>query len=92
MSGISMTVVELPLFQRLALDVWDDAEREAFVNFIARNPEAGDVIPATGGVRKVRCDARAQGNAVAHGLSTSIRTCIRRFSCSWFMPRRNART
>ena len=24
------------------------------MNFIARNPEAGDVIPATGGVRKLR--------------------------------------
>jgi hypothetical protein len=34
--------------------LWSDEEREAFVDFIARNPEAGDVIPETGGVRKVR--------------------------------------
>jgi hypothetical protein len=27
---------------------------EAFVDFIARNPEAGEVIPKTGGVRKLR--------------------------------------
>jgi hypothetical protein len=53
-SSIPITVVELPLFQRLAADVWDEAEREAFVDFIARNPEAGDVIPETGGVRKLR--------------------------------------
>ena len=39
---------------RQAEDVWEDAEREAFVNFIAWNPETGDVIPETGGVRKVR--------------------------------------
>jgi hypothetical protein len=39
---------------RQAEAVWDDAEREAFVDFIARNPTAGDVIPETGGVRKVR--------------------------------------
>jgi hypothetical protein len=51
---IPMTVVELPLFQRLADGLWDDGEREAFVDYIARNPEAGDVIPATGGVRKLR--------------------------------------
>jgi hypothetical protein len=60
-SNIPITVVELPLFQRLAGDVWDDAEREAFVDFIARNPEAGDVIPATSGVRKVRWRRRGSG-------------------------------
>jgi hypothetical protein len=39
--GVPITVVELPLFQRLAAGVWHDAEREDFVDFIARNPEAG---------------------------------------------------
>lgn len=39
---------------RQAEDLWHDAEREAFTVFIAQNPEAGDVIPETGGVRKIR--------------------------------------
>jgi RelE toxin of RelE / RelB toxin-antitoxin system len=56
-----IAVVELPLFQRLAADLWDDAEREAFVDFIARNPEAGDVIPETGGVRKLRWRRQGMG-------------------------------
>ncbi len=34
--------------------VWSARERESFVDYIAANPEAGDVIPDTGGVRKVR--------------------------------------
>ncbi|MGQ0682189.1 type II toxin-antitoxin system RelE/ParE family toxin [Bradyrhizobium sp.] len=49
-----ITVVETPLFSRQALDVWNDAEREAFIDHIARNPEDGDLIPETGGVRKIR--------------------------------------
>ncbi|HZE55068.1 MAG TPA: type II toxin-antitoxin system RelE/ParE family toxin [Bradyrhizobium sp.] len=49
-----ITVAEMPLFSRQAGDVWDDAEREAFIEFIARNPEQGDLIPETGGVRKIR--------------------------------------
>ena len=49
-----ITVAETPLFSRQALDVWDDAEREAFIDFIARNPEEGDLVPETGGVRKIR--------------------------------------
>ena len=61
MSSAPSTVVELPLFQRLARDVWDDADRDAFVDFIARNPESGDVIPDTGGVRKMRWRRQGTG-------------------------------
>jgi len=49
-----VTVAETALFMRQVEAVWNDEEREAFVEFIARNPDAGDVIPETGGVRKVR--------------------------------------
>ena len=49
-----ITVAETAVFVRQAEDVWDEAGREAFVEFIAQNPEAGDVIPETGGVRKIR--------------------------------------
>jgi hypothetical protein len=49
-----IAVAETPLFIRQAEAVWDDAQREAFIDFIAANPEAGDIIPETGGVRKVR--------------------------------------
>jgi putative transcriptional regulator len=35
-----ITIAETPLFMRQAEEVWDDTEREAFVNFIAWNPEA----------------------------------------------------
>ena len=49
-----ITVAETPLFIRQASEVWDDRERETFIEFIAQNPEEGDLIPETGGVRKVR--------------------------------------
>ncbi len=49
-----LTVAETPLFVRQADVVWDEDERVAFVDFIAANPDAGDVIPETGGVRKIR--------------------------------------
>jgi hypothetical protein len=61
MPGIPITVVELPLFLRQAAQVWDEAERQDFVDYIARNPESGDVIPETGGVRKVRWRRQGTG-------------------------------
>ena len=49
-----VTVIETPTFLRQAEAIWDEEERAALVDFIARNPESGDVIPGTGGVRKMR--------------------------------------
>ena len=55
------TVVETEVFQRYAAEVWNDAERQAFVNWIAANPEAGDTIAGSGGCRKVRWAASNRG-------------------------------
>ena len=56
-----ITVAETPLFVRQAEQVWPGAEREEFVDFIAGNPEAGDLISETGGVRKVRWSRAGSG-------------------------------
>jgi hypothetical protein len=56
-----ITVAETPLFVRQAQDIWNDAEREAFVNFIAHNPKAGDLIPETAGVPKIRWSRAGSG-------------------------------
>src|SRR5260221_2042929 len=54
-------VAETSLFLRQAGDVWSDEENSVFVDFIARNPEAGDLIPETGGVRKIRWNRQGIG-------------------------------
>ena len=48
------TVVETPTFVADTRDLWSEAERGAFCAWISANPEAGDVIPGSGGCRKVR--------------------------------------
>jgi len=48
------TVVETPEFIRWASQVWREHERIGFIDWIAANPLAGDVIPSAGGLRKVR--------------------------------------
>ena len=48
------TVIETDVFVSAAAQVWTDAERVAFIDWLAANPEAGDVIPGSGGCRKVR--------------------------------------
>lgn len=58
-----VTVAETTLFMRQAETVWSEDERQAFVNFIAGNPEAGDVIPANGRRAEGTLDARWVGQA-----------------------------
>ena len=56
-----LTVIETDEFSAWAAKVWSDSEREAFVDWIAANPEAGDVIPGSGGCRKVRWSRAGMG-------------------------------
>jgi hypothetical protein len=55
------TVAETPVFQRYAAEVWSDVEREQFIEFIAASPEAGAIIPGSGGCRKVRWSTAGAG-------------------------------
>src|SRR6266481_2346824 len=56
-----VTVAETAVFMRQAGALWSNDERFEFVDFIARNPEAGDLVPASGGVRKVRWGRQGSG-------------------------------
>ena len=56
-----ITVAETPLFLRQAAALWGEEEHAGFVDFIAANPEAGDVIADTGGIRKVRWSRPGSG-------------------------------
>lgn len=49
-----MTVVETDRFIRDANQLMPEPERMNLVALIAANPESGDLIPETGGVRKLR--------------------------------------
>lgn len=56
-----LTVIETAIFREWADKVWSDDEREAFIGWIAEHPDAGDVIPGTGGLRKLRWSRAGTG-------------------------------
>ena len=55
------TVTETDEFVAYAAQVWNDDERVEFIDWISDNPLAGDVMPATGGLRKVRWRREGMG-------------------------------
>jgi hypothetical protein len=56
-----LTVIESPLFSKLWPDYWSEEERGEFASFVASNPEAGDLIPGSGGCRKIRWGLSGSG-------------------------------
>lgn len=49
-----LTIYETPTFKAEAAKIWSTEERLEFFTWIAREPEAGTVIPGSGGCRKIR--------------------------------------
>ena len=47
-----------------------EAEREAVIEHLARHPDAGTVIPGTGGARKLRCAGRGKGKSGGYRVIT----------------------
>lgn len=56
-------VVETPLFQRQWPLYWTEEERGVFAAYIAAHPAAGDVVPESGGIRKVRWSCSGSGKS-----------------------------
>lgn len=57
-------VVETPAYLASAYDVGLSAQqREEIVSYLARHPDAGELIPGTGGARKLRFAGRGKGKS-----------------------------
>lgn len=60
--------IELPAFERYRQDYLDDQSFRDFQNLLMENPEAGDVIEGTGGLRKIRFADTKRGKGKRGGL------------------------
>jgi hypothetical protein len=57
------TVIETPTFTADAKDLLSEEDRGALCAWLAARPEAGDVIPGSGGCRKVRWRRKGTGKS-----------------------------
>ena len=58
-----LTVVETLLFQKQWPLYWTEEERGEFAAYIAESPDAGAVVPESGGIRKVRWRRAGSGKS-----------------------------
>ena len=59
---------ETPLFTRLLPDYLNDTEYRALQKALLENPERGDVMPGTGGFRKIRWEDKRRGKGKRGGM------------------------
>lgn len=57
------TVVETPGYLKDAEAIFNSHEREAIVTMVANDPECGEIMQGTGGVRKVRVGRGGRGKS-----------------------------
>jgi hypothetical protein len=56
-----LTVIETAEFIASIESIWSEPERVEFIDWISKNPLAGDVIPSAAGLRKVRWSRQGMG-------------------------------
>jgi len=65
---VKAVFVELPAFERRRADYLDDAAFRKLEDLLMKHPEAGDPIPDTGGLRKLRFADARRGKGKRGGL------------------------
>jgi hypothetical protein len=57
------TIAETQDFGRQWPRYWSEAEYDSFIEFIAAHPGAGDIVPKSGGIRKIRWSRSGSGKS-----------------------------
>jgi hypothetical protein len=63
-----MEFIEAPAFTRHISDYFDAGEYQSLQNALAENPDLGDLMPGTGGFRKIRWADARRGKGRRGGL------------------------
>jgi len=87
-----ITVAETQSFARSAAKIWSEVELAELVDYVAHNPEVGDIIQGTGGVRKLRWGKAGSGKRGGARVIYFYTTRVARSTCCWLMPKRRPPT
>lgn len=58
-----LSIVETLTFLRQSERILNEEEKDTLVQTLAFNPEAGEIIPGTGGIRKLRLSVKQKGKS-----------------------------
>ncbi len=56
-----MVIIETPIFTKQVSELISDEHYADFQRKLCQNPDSGDIISGTGGLRKIRCSVEDRG-------------------------------
>ena len=71
-----VTFIEAPLFSKYVHDYLSDEEYADFQLYLAGNPDFGDIVPGSGGIRKVRWQRKGHGKSSGVRIMYFVRTSV----------------
>jgi mRNA-degrading endonuclease RelE of RelBE toxin-antitoxin system len=77
-----LSFIETRLFTRLVVAYLNDDEYRALQEELARNPDAGPVVPGSGGVRKIRLAAQGRRKRGGYRVIYNVK---RRHGVIWML-------
>ncbi len=77
-----LTIAETATFRQTALAIWSQEELDSLIETLANAPDAGDLIPGSGGLRKVRWSVSGRGK---RGGARVIYTTIAADGVVWLL-------
>jgi hypothetical protein len=76
-----VSVIEFAGYRRRASELLTAGQRDAVIDLVAYEPTCGDIIPGSGGLRKVRIGRDGIGKRAARESSTTFTMRIFQFCC-----------
>ena len=58
---VCMVIIETSIFTKRVIELLEDDEYKELQLFLAANPESGDIIPGSQGLRKLRWKSQGKG-------------------------------
>jgi hypothetical protein len=71
--------IEAPVFTRLVGSYLSDDDYRLLQWTLAKDPERGDVVPGTGGIRKLRWEDRRRGKGKTRGPESHVPPFLERW-------------
>ena len=87
-----MIIIETPIFAKAIQSLMPEDDYRQLQSALVIRPDMGDLIPGSGGLRKLRWRISGRGKRAGVRLYTTGQLLAKSSGCFWRMPRQRKKT